>query len=179
VTRKGEEPAGYVKMSAPKNMRMIGLLFLMVCTAVAEPEAQMSRDDALRTWNSTNATVNERWRVVTSLFTNGTPISQVVAMLGTNYVVVRPLSTVPIDLTDRSSPKRLDDAPTCSIDYKFGNNFIAISTTAGLAGNPLEGFVKGVGLGGPGAHIHVPIKSEGNSASQVPDVARKPDAPQH
>src|SRR5436309_8073034 len=81
--------------------------------------------ELLRVWLAPGITVQERAAAVNRSFTNGTPMSAIVAVLGTNYVVLRPFSSVWLGPTPE--PRK-----TSGLIYRFGDESVTISTTAGI-----------------------------------------------
>jgi hypothetical protein len=65
-------------------------------------------------------------------FTNNAPIPSVVAVLGTNFVRYRPLSTVWVG--PGPEPRK-----TSGLIYRFSEESVVIDTTADLTGEPLTG----------------------------------------
>src|SRR5690349_12155446 len=100
-------------------------------------------DSALqRVWSASGKSVRERADAVNRVFTNGTPIRAVVAVLGTNYSTLRPFSSVWVG--PGPEPRK-----TCSLLYFFGEDEVVIGTSADIAGDPFSGEFTGAGYGGP------------------------------
>lgn len=92
-------------------------------------------------WSSPLATVRERAAAVNRSFTNGTPIREVVAALGSNYGVLTPYSSVWIG--PEPEPRK-----TCSLIYYVGIERVYINTTADISADPLTGRFAGAGFSG-------------------------------
>jgi len=97
--------------------------------------------ELLRVWSASDANARERAAAVNRCFTNGTPIPIIVSVLGTNYGVLRPISTV------EGGPGP-EPRETCSLFYKFGqeDEGVTIGTTADVNGDPLTGEFTGAGF---------------------------------
>src|SRR4030095_6079770 len=89
-------------------------------------------DKLARVWSASNVSMRDRAAAVNQAFTNGTPMSVVVAALGTNYVASAPISTVSVF----RGPER---AKTSGLLYGFGEKSAYISTTASISEDPLYG----------------------------------------
>ena len=93
-------------------------------------------------WSASDIAVRERAAAVERCFTNGTPILIVVAVLGTNYGVLRPFSSVWVG--PGPEPRK-----TCSLLYYFGQDSVTIGTSADIGGDPLTGEFNGAGYSLP------------------------------
>jgi hypothetical protein len=93
-------------------------------------------------WTSPSASVRERAEAVNQCFTNGTPIPVVAAVLGTNYGVLRPFSSVWVG--PGPEPRK-----TCSLLYHFGQVSVTIGTSADIGADPLGGEFTGAGYSLP------------------------------
>lgn len=94
--------------------------------------------ELFRVWSAPAGSVHERAEAVNGFFTNGTPVSNIVAALGTNYKVLRPFSSVWVG--PGPEPRK-----TCSLLYDFGNDTVVINTSADISGDPLTGEFTGAG----------------------------------
>ena len=107
----------------------------------------------LRVWSRPGISVRDRAGAVNRLFTNGTPIRTVVAVLGSNYGVLRPFSSVWVG--PGPEPRK-----TCSLYYSFGEDQVTIGTSADIAGDPLSGWFTGAGYSLP---VTQPQPTEGTN----------------
>lgn len=108
------------------------MLVLVACTSARTPQEKLAR-----LWASKDASANERCVAINQCFTNGTPISQVVAVLGNNYLLVIPYSGI-------TAP---GGTLTRSLDYELGGGkSITIGTTARLDGDELAAKFTGAGV---------------------------------
>jgi hypothetical protein len=82
-------------------------------------------EDLSRTWSDRSATVRRRADAVNRAFTNGTPVSVVVAALGTNYT--RCMSSARVWLGSGPEPPN-----TLWLSYRFGVDEVTIGTSAVL-----------------------------------------------
>jgi hypothetical protein len=119
--------------------------------------------------------VQELAEAVNRRFTNGTPISYVVSILGKNDSTLRPFSAI-----DPATGRRPVGA-TCSLMYSFGEDTVYIGTTAALDADPLpakfsgagytthvkgtQSIVSGGGQSASAANGSQPIRSETNGTS--------------
>lgn len=91
-----------------------------VCFALAlfgwSVSVALAGDGLSHIWRDPNATVQQRAAAVNRAFTNGTPMSVVVAALGTNYVCC---------FSSTSPPPS-----TYWLSYRFGQNEVWINTSA-------------------------------------------------
>jgi hypothetical protein len=101
---------------------------LLGCSVVFASEHK----ELARVWSAPNLSVQDRAAAVNRAFTNGTPMSVVVAALGTNFVRFAPISTVQIGPGPKSPP-------THGLRYGFGKKAVFISTTASVTEDPLYG----------------------------------------
>jgi hypothetical protein len=99
----------------------------------------------LRVWSGPGSSVRDRVEAVNRTFTNGTPIRTIVAVLGTNYGILRPYSSVWVG--PGPEPRK-----TCSLLYQFGEYTVVIGTSADITGDPLTGAFTGAGYWQPVAH---------------------------
>ncbi len=123
---------------------------LMIILAVAATTGYASSEEvtnsALARWRDNATRLQTKIEIARTFATNGMPVKQVISMLGTNYTILRPFSTLILDWTNGLT--RTSRPTTCSLLYRFADGDVEISTTAGIGGNPTTGFVHGVG-GGP------------------------------
>lgn len=85
---------------------------------VALADAELSR-----IWREPNATVQQRAAAVNRAFTNGTPVSVVVAALGTNYALCG--SSARIWAGPQPEPPN-----TFWLSYRFGKDEVTVGTSA-------------------------------------------------
>ena len=85
--------------------------------------AALAADELSRVWSDPAKSVRERADAVNRAFTNGTPVSVVVATLGTNYT----LSGSSARLWAGSGP---EPPNTFWLSYRFGEDEVAIETSA-------------------------------------------------
>ncbi len=128
-------------------------------------------EELLRTWSAPDISVRERAAAVNRCFTNGTPIPAVVSILGTNYGVVRPFSSVWIG--PGPEPRK-----TCSLLYDFGRDSVEIGTSADIGGDPLGGKFTGAGYSlpvtpSPDATNKAQISQPDGAANQSQPVGRE------
>jgi len=98
-------------------------LVLGACGSAHTPEQSLAR-----LWSSKDTSAKERCDAINRCFSNGTPISQVVAVLGNNYVLLIPYSGI-------TSP---GGTLTRSLIYESGGGkSIMIGTSAPLDGDEL------------------------------------------
>jgi hypothetical protein len=95
-------------------------------------------EELARVWSAPSVSVKDRAAAVNRAFTNGTPMSVVVASLGTNFVRFAPISTVWVG----SGP---EPRKTSGLRYGFGEKSVYISTTASISEDPLYGRFVGAG----------------------------------
>lgn len=121
------------------NTRRAFCIATFIGTTLGSAVVSLGSDaDLLRIWSAPSTPVHERAKAVNQFFTNGTPIRKVVALLGSNYGVMRPFSSVWIG--PGPEPRK-----TCSLLYDFGNDTVVINTSADIAGDPLTGEFTGAG----------------------------------
>jgi len=124
------------------------------------------KEELLRVWSLPKAPVWERADAVNRSFTNRTPVTAIVAVLGTNYTHwYSPISTVWLG-PGPEPPK------TSGLKYRFGGEYVIVHTTADLSADPLTGrftrasaqTTNGVWVGQPGsaANRSQPVWSETN-----------------
>jgi hypothetical protein len=102
-----------------------------------------SADEELsRVWSTPNISVQQRAAAVNQSFTNGTPVSVVVAALGTNYTCC--FSSARVWLGPRPEPRN-----TWWLSYSFGEEAVTIHTSAGESEDPLTGTFSGAGYSMP------------------------------
>jgi hypothetical protein len=108
---------------------------ILTSTRVASADDELSR-----TWRARDKSVRERADAVNKAFTNATPVSVVVAALGTNYTLCG------------SSPRLWagtgpEPANTFWLSYRFGKDEVTIGTSAvwGRDRNPLSCKFTGAG----------------------------------
>ena len=82
-------------------------------------------EDLSRIWSGRSATVRQRADAVNRAFTNGTPVSVVVAALGTNYTLC--MSSARVWVGPGPEPPN-----TLWLSYRFGEEEVTIGTSAVL-----------------------------------------------
>jgi len=117
--------------------------FLIALTGMAlsgcAPAPNKAEQDFFRTWSARTNSVQALAEAVNRRFTNGTPISYVVSILGKNDSTMRPFSA--IDPATGHTPV----GATCSLMYSFGEDTVYIGTTAPLDADPLPAKFTGAG----------------------------------
>jgi hypothetical protein len=117
------------------NTRRVFLTIAFLgCSAVLA----LARDELSRTWTSSRAPVWERADVVNRAFTNGTPMTIVVAALGTNYTPC--FSSARVWLGPGPEPPN-----TPWLSYRFGEDEVTIHTSATISEGPTKGKFTGAG----------------------------------
>jgi hypothetical protein len=102
----------------------------------------LAGEELSRIWRDPNATVQQRAAEVNRAFTNGTPVSVVVAALGTNYT--RCFSSARVWGGPGPEPRN-----TSWLSYSFGKESVIIDTSAGISEDPLTGRFTGAGYSMP------------------------------
>lgn len=97
-----------------------------------------SGEELSRVWTDPSSSVEERAAVVNRTFTNGTPVSAIVAALGTNYTHC--FSSARVWLGQGPEPRN-----TAWLGYNFGEESVFIFTTAGIDENILTGMFTSAG----------------------------------
>ena len=95
-------------------------------------------DNLSHVLTQTNLSADARFEMIQSSVTNGMPMSEVVALLGTNYTIMRPISAVVLP-PGKESNKRV------SIMYDLPELGITVRTTEPMLADPLAGQCAGVG----------------------------------
>src|SRR5579862_6035390 len=113
------------------NMTNAQRTFLATAFLCCGIMASFASEQLSRIWSDPNIDIGQRMQAVDRAFTNGTPISVVVASLGTNYT--RGLSSF------RAPPERW------FLRYKFGEESVLICTSAGPDEDPLSARFIGAG----------------------------------
>jgi hypothetical protein len=133
--------------------KVIATIALSTCcwAAVAQTpttptvQTNSARSQLLRLWSAPHLHSWERAEAVNRHFTNGTPVSAIVAVLGTNFTYFTPYSTVWI--SPGPAPTK-----TTGLIYDFGDESVIIGTTAPLMTNgvhPLQAKFTGAGYSKP------------------------------
>jgi hypothetical protein len=99
-------------MSALRTYAITALLGLSAVVAVRGAD-----DKFLRVWSAPGVSAKERAAAVNRCFTNGTPVSLIVARLGTNYTRFAPFTGWPQPLKS-------------ALSYEFGQEAVLVWTTA-------------------------------------------------
>jgi len=105
-------------MSARRTFVAVAILSWGISLASAGEELS-------RVWSDRSATVRQRADAVNRAFTNGTPVSTVVAALGTNYT--RCMSSARVWMGPGPEPPN-----TLWLSYRFGEEEVTIGTSAVL-----------------------------------------------
>ena len=105
----------------------------------------LADDELSRIWQAPGKSVRQRAAAVNRAFTNGTPVSVVVAVLGTNYT--RCMSSAGVWMGPGPEPPN-----TLWLSYRFGEGEVTIGTSAVLGRdlNVLTGKFTGAGYSFPG-----------------------------
>jgi hypothetical protein len=127
-------------MSAQRTLFALAVLGCGVFLASAGEELS-------RVWSDRSATVRQRADTVNRVFTNGTPVSVVVAALGTNYTLCGSSARVWVG----SGP---EPPNTFWLSYRFGDDEVTIGTSAvfGRDLDPLACKFTGAGYSLPVSH---------------------------
>jgi hypothetical protein len=118
-------------------------------------KADSTRKELLRAWSAPQLHSWERAEAVNRHFTNGTPVSTIVAVLGTNFTYDTPYSSVWIG----PGPER---PRTIGLEYRFGDEAVIIGTSALLGGNgvhPLKAEFTRAGYAKPASR---PVEKSGS-----------------
>jgi hypothetical protein len=102
---------------------LVGTILLCGSASTSSGAEELSRK-----WSSPGASGPERAAALNETFTNGTPMSAVVAVLGSNYTRVSPIS-IP-----GPQPRN-----TSGLIYRFAEQEIVIVSTAATNANPVSG----------------------------------------
>lgn len=100
----------------------------------------LAGDELARVWSDPKKSVQERADAVNRAFTNGTPISVVVGVLGTNYE--QHFSSAMVSFRGA----KLDPNPPWLV-YPFGEGHVNIATDATISDGPLSGKFTGANYG--------------------------------
>jgi hypothetical protein len=128
--------------------QLLNLFMVTLVVGFAGCKSGVTRERELaRIWTSNDASANERCNAINRCFTNGTPITRVVGVLGKHYLLVIPYSgiTSPGGRLTRSLLYELDDRQQ-----------ISVGTTAGLDENEMAANFTGAGV----LQILLPRESE-------------------
>ena len=143
-------------MSAKRRFFAVAVLGWSVFLASAGEELS-------RIWSDRSATVRQRAGAVNRAFTNGTPVSVVVAALGTNYT--RCMMSARIWMGPGPEPPN-----TLWLSYRFGDEQVTIGTSAVL-GRDLDALTgKSTGAG-----YSLPVRSSTGVTNRV--RIGQPDGP--
>jgi hypothetical protein len=100
----------------------------------------LAGEELSQVWRDPNATIQQRAAAVNHAFTNGTPVSVVVAALGTNYTRCWSSTAPPPNLL--------------WLSYSFGDKSVDIGTSASVSQDPLTGYFTGAGYTFPIVTTH-------------------------
>src|SRR5438105_2696765 len=92
----------------------------------------LADEELSRKWSASRTSVRQRAEAVSRAFTNGTPVSVVVAALGTNYT--RCFSSARVWMGPGPEHRN-----TSWLSYRFGEEEVSIHTTAGISEDPVTG----------------------------------------
>lgn len=141
------------------------IITLAIGFPACTPSPPTPSQELAHIWSSTNTSAVERRDAINRCFTNGTPISRVVASLGKNYELVIPYSGITLD----------GSKLTRSLNYRLSSReFIGIGTTAALDEDELTGRFTGAGVCQliPLSEFEV-AKTNGNEGSQPSGAANR------
>src|ERR1043165_1998761 len=133
-------------MTTPRAILAVAVLSWSITLASAGEEFS-------RMWSAPSVTVQQRAAAVNRAFTNGTPLSVVVAALGTNY-------------TRCGSSARLWMGPgpeplnTTWLSYHFGQEQVTIGSSAVFGEDPVTGTFTGAGHS-------IPVKPTGQTTNRI------------
>ena len=119
----------------------IAFLSLPLVWSCTRPHT-LAEEDLLRVWLAPDVPVKDRADAINICFTNGTPIPNIVALLGTHYSIFTPFSSVWAG--PGPEPRR-----TSGLIYTFGAEWVIIGTAADIRANPLTGTFTGAGYSLP------------------------------
>ena len=119
--------------------------FLTALFFAAGASVASAGNDLSSIWSAPRVSVRERAEAVNRAFTNGTPISVVVATLGTNYTQC--FMSARVWLGPGPEPPN-----TPWLSYRFGEEEVTIHTTATISEGPLKGQFTGAGYSLPSGH---------------------------
>lgn len=119
--------------------------FLTVAFLGCSAALASASDGLSRIWSAPRVSVRERAEAVNRAFTNGTPISVVVAALGTNYTQC--FMSARVWLGPGPEPPN-----TPWLSYRFGEEEVTVHTTATISEGPLKGQFTGAGYSLPSGH---------------------------
>ncbi len=122
----------------PMNTRRVAVLLLFSAVLSCEAIRALTDEKRLPIWSAPEISVRARATAVNRCFTNGTSMRAIVAVLGTNYIVSRPISTVWVG--PGPEPRK-----TSGLTYSFGEECVTIGTTAAINADPLNGEFTGAG----------------------------------
>src|SRR4051812_34315924 len=105
-------------------MRTFLIAFTAMSLSGCAPARNKTEQDFRRMWLARTNSVRELAEAANRRFTNGTPISHVMSILGKNDSTLRPFSA--IDPATGRTPV----GATCSLMYSFGEDKVYIGTTA-------------------------------------------------
>ena len=121
------------------NTRQVIAVLLLFSAILGCAEVRALADQKrLLAWSARGISVRARATAVNRCFTNGTPMRAIVAVLGTNYIVSRPISGVWVG--PGPEPRK-----TSGLIYSFGEECVTIGTTAAINADPLTGEFTGAG----------------------------------
>ena len=124
-------------------------------------QTNSARSELLLRWSAPHLHSWERAEAVNRCFTNGTPVSAIIAVLGTNFTYDTPYSSVWIG----PGP---EPTKTLGLIYGFGDESVIIGTTAPLLTNgvhPLQARFTGTGHSKPASRPVTRSESQPDGAA--------------
>jgi len=120
-------------------------------------------DELSRIWSDLSTSVRQRAEAVNRAFANGTPVSVIVAALGTNYIQC--FSSTRVWMGPGPEPPN-----TPWLSYRFGKEKVTIHTSSSISEGPLAGKFTGAGYSLPEGHStqttdRTPIGQQGGAAN--------------
>jgi hypothetical protein len=112
-------------------MRHFILGMALVIAWGCTPAHHETEAEFLQMWTARSSSVQELAAAANRRFTNNTPVSYVVSILGKNHSILEPYSVI--------DPKtgRPPIGVTCSLMYELGEDLLFINTTAPVGSDPL------------------------------------------
>ena len=142
-------------MSVPRTFLIAALLTWTAVVAFAD-------DELSRAWRAPGKSVQERADAVNRAFTNGTPVSVVVAALGSNYTLC--MMSARVWMGPGPEPPN-----TLWLSYRFGEEEVTIGTSAVLGRDldALSGKFTGAGYSLPVHSLPVSPSTEATNRVRI------------